>query len=140
MSRKTLYLLDTSAILSFLEDEKGAERVEEILTEGNFIIPFVVYLEVYYISVREKGEEIGERRYAMLKKLGGEYIDCVTETVLLKAGLYKSKYSISLADSIIAAFASAKDATLVHKDPEYESLEKIIKEERLPYKKTKQML
>ncbi len=135
-----MYLLDTSAILSFLEDEKGADRVEEILKEGNFIIPFVVYLEIYYISVREKGVEIGERRYAMLKKLGGEYIDFVPEPVLLKAGLYKSKYNVSLADSIIAAFASARDATLVHKDPEYENLEKIIKEERLPYKKTRQTI
>lgn len=137
MSKKeeTLYILDTSAILSFIEDEKGADRVEEILNKRNFIIPFIVYLETYYISLREKGLEIGEKRYAMLKKLGGEYIDYVPEPVLLKAGLFKSKYNVSLADSIIAAFASIRKAILVHKDPEYEILEKIIKEERLPYKK-----
>ncbi|ODS34441.1 MAG: hypothetical protein SCARUB_00452 [Candidatus Scalindua rubra] len=71
----------------------------------------------------------------MLKKLSGEYIDYLPEPVLLKAGLFKSKYNISLADSIIAAFASVRKAVLVHKDPEYENLAKIIKEERLPYKK-----
>lgn len=133
--RKKTYLLDTSAILSFLEDERGASRVEEILKNHNAIIPFVVFLEIFYISFREKGEEIAEKRYAMLKRLNMEYISYLPEPVLLKAGLFKSKFNISLADSIIAAFAVVREAILVHKDPEFELLKGIIKEEQLPYKK-----
>lgn len=131
---KILYLLDTSAILTLLEDEKGAARVEGLLSSEHVVIPFIVYLEVFYISIRERGEEIAEKRYAALKRLNVEYIDHITEPVLLKAGLFKGTYKISLADSIIAAFAVSKGAVLVHKDPEYEVLDKIIKEERLPYK------
>lgn len=132
---KTMYLLDTSSVLSFLEDEKGSDRVEKLLNSTNVIIPFIVYLEIFYITVREKGEEIGQKRYAMLKRLDVEYIDYMSEPVLLKAGLFKSRFKISLADSIIAAFAFMRNAVLVHKDPEYEFLNGIIKQERLPYKK-----
>lgn len=130
-----MYLLDTSSVLSFLEDEKGSDRVEKLLNSTNVIIPFIVYLEIFYITVREKGEEIGQKRYAMLKRLDVEYIDYMSEPVLLKAGLFKSRFKISLADSIIAAFAFMRNAVLVHKDPEYEFLNGIIKQERLPYKK-----
>lgn len=132
---KHLYLPDTSAILTLLEDEKGSGRVENILLKERVVIPFVVLLEVFYISLGEKGEEIAEKRYAMLKRLDVEYIDHLPEPVLLKAGLFKSRYNISLADSIIAAFAFSKDAVLVHKDPEYEYLKEIIQQERLPYKR-----
>ncbi len=134
--KKKLFLLDTSAILSFLEDESGANRVETILKKHNAVIPFVVYLEVFYITCRENGEEVAEKRYVMLKKLDVEYIDCLPEPVLLKAGQFKSRFKLSLADSIIAAFACVRKAILVHKDPDFELLNGIVEEEKLPYKKT----
>ena len=39
------YLLDTSAVLTFLEDEDGAERVETLLREEEIILPYLVLLE-----------------------------------------------------------------------------------------------
>jgi hypothetical protein len=70
----------------------------------------------------------------MLKRLDVEYISHLPEPVLLKAGLFKSRFNISFADFIIAAFAVVREAILVHKDPEFEFLKGGIKEERLPYK------
>jgi len=39
-----------------------------------------------------------------------------------------------LADAVIAGFAKTRDATLLHKDPEFQSLEGRIVIENLPFK------
>ena len=129
-----LYVLDTSALLALIEDEAGADRVETLLREGRVILPFVVLLEVYYLSLRERGEEEADRRYAMLKRLRAEALWQVDEPTLLSAGRLKATGSVSFADALIAAFAQRHDAVLVHKDPEYESLAREVKLEALPYK------
>ncbi|MHB8167515.1 MAG: PIN domain-containing protein [Sulfuricella sp.] len=50
-----------------------------------------------------------------------------------RASSIKAVHPLSLADAWIAASALELGATLVHKDPEFESLPGLI-EERLPYK------
>jgi PIN domain nuclease of toxin-antitoxin system len=64
-----LYLLDTSALLTLIQDEAGADRVEEILRREKTVIPWVVLLEVYYISLQEENEQIADQRLAMLKQV-----------------------------------------------------------------------
>ena len=128
------FLLDTSAWFTFMEDEKGADEVESILTTKDIIIPFIVLMEVYYISFREKGEYIASERYAFLKSLEAEFIWQIDEPTLLMAGKFKALYRISLADAVIASIAKRNGAILVHKDLEYEALKKEIEQKILPYK------
>ena len=128
------FLLDTSAWFTFMEDEKGADEVESILTTKDIIIPFIVLMEVYYISFREKGDYIASERYAFLKSLEAEFIWQIDEPTLLMAGKFKALYRISLADAVIASIAKRNGAILVHKDPEYEALKKEIEQKILPYK------
>jgi len=133
-TNKSLFLLDTSAWLTYMEEEEGVDKVEHILQTGEILIPFVVLLELYYISYREKGEEIANKRYALVKSLDAEFIWEIDEPILLTAGRFKAQYHLSLADAIIAAVAKIKKATLVHKDPEYEALKDEVNQEILPYK------
>jgi len=128
------YVLDTSAVFTFLEDEAGAQRVEEIIRAGQAVIPFLVLLETYYISLQETTEAIAEKRYALLKQLPARFLYDVDEPTLLTAGRFKVRHRLSLADALIAAFAVREGAILVHKDPEFESLSKQVKQETLPYK------
>jgi len=128
------YVLDTSAVLTFLEDEAGAQRVEEIIRAGQAVIPFLVLLETYYISLQETTEAIAEKRYALLKQLPARFLYDVDEPTLLTAGRFKARHRLSLADTLIAAFAVREGAILVHKDPEFKSLSKQVKQETLPYK------
>ncbi len=128
------YLLDTSAILTFLEDEDGAGRVETLLREADVIIPFLSLLEMYYITMRERSEAVADRRYALLKQVSATFIWDIDEPTLLAAARFKALYQISLADSIIAAFAARHQAVLIHKDPEFEALGSSIAMEALPYK------
>ncbi len=131
---KLVYLLDTSAVLALLEDEPGASRVQQILRNETVLLPFLVSLEVYYVSMQEKGEEAANLRYALLKALPVHHMNDVTESVLLTAARFKALHPISLADAIIAAFADRNGAVLVHKDPEYEVLSDLVELEALPYK------
>ena len=128
------YLLDTSAILTLLEDEKGAERVEALLREGQVLLPFLVLLETYYITLQERSEAVADRRYALLKQLPATFLWSVDEPTLLTAARFKARHRLSLADALIAAFAVQQGAILVHKDPEFEALAELVRQEALPYK------
>lgn len=134
---KTSYLLDTSAIMTFLEDEEGAQLVETLLRREEVLLPFLALLETYYITLQEQPEDIADRRYALLKQLPATILWNVDEPSLLTAGRLKATYRISLADALIAALAVRNKAILVHKDPEIAALSEVVQLETLPYKKQK---
>ena len=129
------FVLDTSALMAFIEKEEGAERVRDILLGESIIIPWLSILEIVYISQRELGEEEALTRYALLKKLNANIIWDADEALLLNAARIKSTHSLSLTDSVIAAITTQHKATLLHKDPEYEQLQGAVEMEILPYKK-----
>ena len=128
------YVLDTSAILTLIEDEPGADRVQTILREGQVWLPWVVLLEATYITRQEQGESEANLRYALLTELPVTIGWEGDEPLLLTAARLKATHRVSLADAIIAAYAIRQGATLVHKDPEYESLSSELDLETLPYK------
>lgn len=130
------YLLDTSALLTLIEDEAGAARVEQVIASGAALLPWPVLMEVYYITRQEHGQAEADNRYALASKLTLQVLWDMDESLLLTAGRLKAEYRISFADALIAAFAVRKDAILVHKDPEYDALGDALAVERLPYNGT----
>lgn len=123
------YVLDTSAILAFMTEEKGADTVEKILSgkENRLFIPWAVLFEIYYVTRRTRGEKEADRRFVLIKELPAFILWNMEEPDVLAAARFKAQFQISFADSIIAAMAFRQDATLVHKDPEYERLSGMIK-------------
>ena len=128
-----LFLPDTSAVLTMMDNEEGAELVEDILRTREILLPAMVLFEVYYKSIQYRGIEIAELRYATLKSIRARHISELTEPILLKGGEFKATYRMSLADAIIGACAFIHNATLVHKDPEFEALI-MVNQMKLPYK------
>jgi len=112
------YVFDTSALLAFIENEEGAETVENLLTESIegeneiFISP-VTLIEIFYISVREQGSEIAEERLNLLGNLP-LIQESLTPQFTKIIGGFKSSKSMSFADCCIAGLAKHKDAILVH--------------------------
>ncbi len=54
-----LYVLETSALLTFIEDEAGANQVQELLERAQrdeviLLVSFMSFMEVYYISLQEE--------------------------------------------------------------------------------------
>ncbi|MDP2277230.1 MAG: type II toxin-antitoxin system VapC family toxin [Nitrospirota bacterium] len=135
---KEVYVLDTSAILTYIEDEEGSDFVENLLIraeadEIDIYLAFISLTEVFYITMQEKGDEEAIKRIELIKSLKVK-IEESNEDLNLKAGRLKAKNNISLADAYIAALSHAADGILVHKDPEFEAISPSIKEHRLPYK------
>jgi predicted nucleic acid-binding protein len=128
------YLLDTSALLTLIEDEDGAARVETLLRQPSTIISWVSLLEVAYITRQERDATEADHRYALLKALPVSLLWTVDEPTLLAAARLKAQHRLSLADTIIAAYAIQMGAILVHKDPEFEHVADQVTLEALPYK------
>jgi predicted nucleic acid-binding protein len=127
------YLLDTSAVFTFIEAEPGAARVRDLLNAAEVLIPFVAALETYYINLQELGAEEAERRLFLLRQLPVGWLDVVDDKIIVTAGGFKAIHRLSFADCLVAAFAVEAGAILVHKNPEYDALGNV-RQERLPYK------
>lgn len=128
------YVLDTSALFALIEEEDGAERVQEIISSGDACLPSLALLEVHYVTRQERGQGEADRRYALLKKLPCEILWQADEPTLLTASRFKAEHRLSLADALIAATAHRHGAVLVHKDPEYKALTDQLEMEELPFK------
>jgi predicted nucleic acid-binding protein len=120
------YVLDTSAILAFVGDEPGADRVERLLRGARMgrhevLVCSITLMELFYTAIRAKGEDAAVRLVALVNAwpLAWVYPD---ERVLLQAGRLNASHRLSVADALVAAVARTQGATLVHKDPEMEPL------------------
>lgn len=134
------YLFDSSAFLTLFEDEDGAETVQRLLErakKGEIIVftSFVSFAEIFYITLREKGEEAAKKRIKIMNRLVITRVESSQELGLI-AGRLKATHKISFADTWIAATAMFYDAILVHKDPEFEQLKDKVKVLELPYEKS----
>lgn len=131
-------ILDTSAILSFVDDEDGADTVCGHLRSAEagrsrVIASFVSLTECRYITLQEQGESAADYLIGLLKDWPLEWIHS-DEPICLLAAHYKAEHHLSLADAFVAATARIHGAILVHKDPEFEPLGKELSLFALPYK------
>ncbi len=128
------YLFDTSALITLLEDEPGADQVAHILNNAKVWIPWLALLEMHYITWQEKDEAAADDRYAYVQLMPVTILWEITEPILLTATRFKANHRLSLGDAIIAAIALQNDFVLLHKDPEFEALSAEIQLQALPYK------
>jgi len=61
------YVLDTSAWLTLIEDEEGADVVQELLEmtktgDKIILVSFMSFMEVYYITLQECGLDEAQAR------------------------------------------------------------------------------
>jgi predicted nucleic acid-binding protein len=134
------YLLDTSAIFALTDNEEGADLVEAILSkarrgEVTVSISAMTAMEVYYVSSGERGEEEANHLLLLVRGLPVTELS-LEDALILPAARFKARYRISVADAWIAATAAVHDLTLVHKDPEFDSLDGVSLSP-LPYKAKK---
>lgn len=131
------FVLDTSALLCLKEDEAGASEVETILRHsgkgGTVFVSFMSIMELAYILEQEYGEAAAREGVLQLKQLPLQVVES-DEPLGLAAARLKAAHKLSVADAWIAATAERLRATLVHKDPEYNPLGKLIRLKALPLK------
>lgn len=124
-------VLDSYAILAFLFQEKGHEKILDLLEKAAQIdqVLFITapnWAEVRYIVERK----VGAGRWSEVRhKLLGLPLEVVPADQALAevAGEIKAARKMSLADCFAAALARQKKADLYTGDPEFKSAEKDIR-------------
>ena len=134
-------LLDTSAIFALIDDEEGADTVEDYLNAARkgkvrLFGSFVSLIEVRYIVIQERDEPSADYLVGLLKSWPIQLI-YPDERECLLAARFKAQYRISLADAMVAAAAYMLKAILVHKDPEFNQLSQDIRLLALPHRRKK---
>jgi predicted nucleic acid-binding protein len=132
MDPKTVFVLDTSALLTLRSDEPGADRVADLLSRAKrgscrLLASFMTRMELFYLIWREEGEEAAREALRLVESFTVEWISC--EPVILEvAARLKARGRLSVADSWIAATAITQKAVLIHKDPEFSKFAEIAQE------------
>ncbi len=121
-----VFVMDTSALLALRDNESGSGEVEELLRgaarrECAVQVSFISRMELLYILWREEGEAAARHALRLVDAFSIEWVSCDPE-ILDTAARLKAGGKLSLADSWIAATAIVHAATLVHKDPELDSV------------------
>jgi len=132
------YLLDTSAIFAFTDNEEGADVMEDLLDKAKrrqvtLYISMMTAMELYYVTLGEGNEKEADELLLLVRSLPIMELP-LEDRLLLSAAKFKARYKISVADAWIAATAAVRNLTLIHKDPDFERLKEEISTLPLPYK------
>ena len=132
MARRNVFVLDTSALLALRSDEAGAVRVETLLLQAKkeqcrLFLSFMTRMELLYCVWRDEGEEAARHALRLVDSFSIEWISCETAILEIASSL-KAQGGLSVGDSWIAATAVSREATLIHKDREFQKFEKIDQE------------
>jgi predicted nucleic acid-binding protein len=135
------YLLDTSALFAFTDNEEGADSVQRVLEDAKkgkvaVYVSAMSIMELYYVTRQEIGEDAATQIVALTRSLPAKELP-LRDDLILPAGDLKARYHISVADAWIAATAKVNHLTLLHKDPEFEPLKEELDVLELPYKRVR---
>jgi predicted nucleic acid-binding protein len=120
------YVLDSYALLAYLEDEIGSDRVKELL-EGakvrktHLSMCAVNLGEVIYIIERERGLGKAQETLARINMMPVEIVSA-DRSLTLEAAHLKAKSPVAYADCFAAALALEKNGILVTGDPEFHKI------------------
>lgn len=129
-SRNYKLLLDTEPLIKLFAKEEGWETIQKILLrieEGEIeaAISVVTLTEIYYKYLHEKRIDLAKKRveelkYATyLKKLD------IDEKIAIKAGEFKGKYGVPIADAFISATAYYNDSIVLSDDVDFKKITEI---------------
>jgi ribonuclease VapC len=124
-------VLDSWAIIAYLEDEAAAEKVADIMADAHeqeipVLITVVNAGEVWYIVARQASAADADASIKQLRDLGIEFVDA-DWNLARDAGYFKSRNKMSFADCFAAALTKQRKAELVTGDPEFKLVEKEIR-------------
>ncbi len=110
-------LVDSSAWLAYLAQEKNAEFFSEAIEDSDLlIVPTVCLYEVFKVVLREQDEEIALQIVVSMQR--GEVIDLTAE-LALEAAAIGHEEKLSFADSIIYTIAKQNNAVIWTQDEHF---------------------
>jgi predicted nucleic acid-binding protein len=128
---KKKYLLDSYAVLAWIQDENGAQFVEDLLyrARGNkaeVLLNIINLGEIFYRCARVVDIQSAHNLLENIRLLPIRIMPCPNDLVL-EAAEIKSRYPIAYADAFALASALREDACIVTGDPEFKEVEHLTK-------------
>lgn len=129
-------LLDSFALLAYLNKEKNFQKVQEVLSNaqrsGSPVLMNEINIgETYYILYRKRSQKKAE--FFLDTVLAGLPILVLPNNFedVMNAARLKSEYPLSFADCFAASTAERENAIVMTGDPEFKKIEHIVKIEWL---------
>ena len=129
MSEKLV--LDSFALVSLFHREPGWQSVQDALyhqerTHSRALLSWINWGEFYYIVKRRVGATKTMEALRLLEQLPIDLFP-VDQPLVHRAAEIKSEHALSYADAFCVATAQRVDATVLTGDPEFESVERLIR-------------
>jgi len=124
------YLLDSFAILRFIQKEPGDGAVKDILEDARIgkacaMLNVINMGEVIYSVQRRFGLQFKLDVVMNINRLGIVILP-VPNDLVFRAAELKARFAMSYADTFAVASALEHDATLVTGDPEFRQVEHLV--------------
>jgi ribonuclease VapC len=130
------YVLDSFALLSYLQNEAGANRVEDVLRESQagraeVWLSIINYGEALYVTERARGLTAAHQAIAAIDSLPVQVVDA-SRTLTFSAAHVKATLSLAYADAFAVALALETGGRVITGDPEFKEAESLILIEWIP--------
>jgi predicted nucleic acid-binding protein len=135
MAERPSFVLDTFALLAYLQDETGASRVQALLEQTakdrcRLCISLINLGELLYIIERRQGIVKTQDTVALIRQLPLEILPADEHAVFAAAHI-KATHALSYADAFAIAAAVQENAVVVTSDPEFQAVESLVRVEWL---------
>ena len=124
-------LLDSFALLAYLNQEDGFEKVRRVLADAQksglpVLMNEMNVGETYYIVHRKRGPDQAD--YFLGPILAGLPISVISNNfdAVISAAKIKARYALSFADCFAVATAQRENAVILTGDPEFKNVDKMV--------------
>ena len=120
------FVLDSYAMLAFFRNEKGRDKIEQLLNEAvankhELYMTCINAGEVYYVTCRKESVVKADIVWKALQQFPIHIVE-IDLAFTLKAAKIKAANKLSYADTFAAVLTITKKATLITGDREFDSL------------------
>jgi len=127
----SLKVMDSYALLAFFENEKGADKVADLIRQARdrnkpLLLTTVNWGEVLYIAARASGKAAADKIEEIIDTFPIEIVP-VDRDIAKIAAEFKVSKKMSYADCFAAALAKQKKAELITGDHEFKAVENEIR-------------
>jgi predicted nucleic acid-binding protein len=129
------FLLDSFALLAYLNNEAGGVRVKGVLKSAEqglcrVMLCMINFGEILHTTERRRGFAIAQSVQVLIESMPIAVLDA-TRNLVLDAAHIKANQALSYADAFAVAAAIREGATILTGDPEFETVESLVKIEWL---------
>ena len=129
-------VLDTWAMLAYLDGEPAAQNVRQILRRARkkqvlALFSLINYGECLYVTEREQGLQHAQRAAGIMDQLPIRIVPA-DRPLVFEAAHIKARFPVSHADAFSIALAKRNGARVMTGDPEFKSVESEIAVQWLP--------